>query len=126
MSVSILIVDSNPEIYSPLKAHLDARGYDTRVAQTPEGALEEMGSRPANFVLVDDHFPRVLSGELLPAMRVLAPFSNGVVRTVFIAISPNFAPIDHRRAGFVYVTRRPFDFDELDLVIAWLCIAGGH
>lgn len=118
MKSSILIVDRHYQNGVLLTDLLQSNGYDVRFSRSGEDALAQMKQRPASLVFLDQHVPGVLNGELLPALRILAPFVDRCFNVRFVATSGNLAPINYERAGFSHVLQKPFDFQEVERVLA--------
>ena len=55
--VRVLVVDNDCAIRRALKSSLTAQGYVITEARSGEEALEEMGRRPADLVLLDIEMP---------------------------------------------------------------------
>lgn len=58
-------------------------GHDVRFAQTPKQAIAQMMVHPATVVMIDQDIVGVTTGELLPALRLLAPYRDNLFRIMF-------------------------------------------
>ncbi len=68
---SILIVDDDEHVLMALEALLAGEGYDTTTAWSGHEALELLGSKQFDLVLIDDWLPDLNSNEILKQIQRL-------------------------------------------------------
>lgn len=110
----ILIVDDEPRIRKIVSLLLREAGHEIREAASAEGAIEaHEGFSPA-VVLLDLNLPEMSGLEAIPLLLEKDPEPSIIIMTAYGTIR---SAVDAMRAGaFDYVTK-PFDNDELLLVI---------
>ena len=69
----ILVVDDEPQITRVLRTALDAQGYDIRVANDGEMALEIMKDWTPHLIITDLSMPRLDGVELCRRVRTVSP-----------------------------------------------------
>ena len=68
----ILVVDDEPQITRVLRMALSAQGYDVRVANDGEMALEIMKDWPPNLIITDLAMPHLDGVQLCRQVRALS------------------------------------------------------
>lgn len=122
MTGNVLIVDPCIETGRLLKQFLAMDGHDVRFAQTPKQAMAQMMAHPSTVVMIDQDIVGVTTGELLPALRLLAPYRDNLFRVMFLALAGSAEPLEYHRIGFFDVLRKPLDYEEMERVVD-VCIA---
>lgn len=116
MRARLLIAEDDTDLRDLLLDDLEAAGYETAVAIDGRAALAhiERESERFDLLITDVRMPGLTGGELLAKMREKRPESPVVVITAFGSVEQ---AVDMVKAGaFQYLTK-PFDTDELLLII---------
>lgn len=82
-SKTILVVDDEPDIASPIIFLLTAYGYRVQVASNGSAALEMLAYRPPDLVLTDFMMPVVNGAELVQKVRSM----DGLEATPIVVMS---------------------------------------
>ncbi|MEO2002841.1 MAG: sigma-54 dependent transcriptional regulator [Candidatus Poribacteria bacterium] len=82
-AVSILVVDDEEPIRDSVRRILVKEGYDVRVAENGERALEELRKSPPALLLSDIHMAEMDGMELLKSTRMLSPETQVIVMTAY-------------------------------------------
>lgn len=69
MKPSVLVVEDDPSISLGLRINLEAEGYDVRLAEDGELALDEIRHRSPSLVILDVMLPKVNGFEVLQTAR---------------------------------------------------------
>jgi two-component system KDP operon response regulator KdpE len=105
----VLVVDDDPAILRALRTNLTARGYDVRVAERGEEALQMAASHPFDLVILDLMLPGLSGLDVCRALRaessvpILVLSARGEERTKVRALD---------LGADDYLTK-PFGMDEL-------------
>ncbi|MGE0887393.1 MAG: sigma-54-dependent transcriptional regulator [Blastocatellales bacterium] len=116
MRARLLIAEDDTDLRDLLQDDLEAAGYETAVAIDGRAALAHIDRESEQFdlLITDVRMPGMTGGELLAKMREKRPESPVVVITAFGSVEQ---AVDLVKAGaFQYLTK-PFDTDELLLII---------
>lgn len=114
MKSRLLLVDDDVDVLEALEAVLQP-AYDLSFAEDGEAALEQLGARSFDCVVLDLMMPRVSGADVMSAMK-----ERGVVVPVVIAS----AALDVREQAAALGARdfvtKPFDVEVLEAKIARL------
>jgi len=69
MSYKILIVDDEPNIVVPLQFLMEQKGYEVRIAENGEQAMEAISSFSPDLVLLDIMLPGISGFEVCQTIR---------------------------------------------------------
>lgn len=69
MTAKILIVDDEPNIVVPLQFLMEQNGYEVRVAETGEAAIEEITRFRPDLILLDIMLPGIDGFELCQSIK---------------------------------------------------------
>jgi DNA-binding response OmpR family regulator len=69
MAKRVLVVDDEPNIVLSLRFLMEREGFEVEVAPTGEAALEALGQRPADLVLLDVMMPALDGFEVCRRIR---------------------------------------------------------
>jgi two-component system KDP operon response regulator KdpE len=108
--VRVLVVDNDAAMRRALRSSLTAQGYVITEARSGEEALEEMGLRPADLVLLDIEMPGIGGMETCRRLRGLAPQAGLIMVTVCDAEEDKIRALE---AGADDYVTKPFSFREL-------------
>ena len=114
MTGQILIVDDEPNIREVLRIVLEAEGYEVREASTYGEAMQLLGKKKFDLVICDIVLP---DGNGLDLVR---SYHAGHPDTKFVVITAHNTPaqaLTALRDGAVEYLSKPFDVDELKLVV---------
>jgi DNA-binding NtrC family response regulator len=78
-SLQILVVDDDPAIRDSLRRVLEHAGHEVSEAETGERALELLGGRPVDAVLLDLNMPGMNGLDALERIREMAPDTGVIV-----------------------------------------------
>ncbi len=110
-----LVVDDEPNLRTLLASTLRAEGYEVVAADTGAAALRLCHDNLPEVVLLDLGLPDVDGLRLIPQLLEASPLSRIIVLTGRNSVS---AAVDALRAGARHYLVKPWDRDELLLVIA--------
>jgi DNA-binding NtrC family response regulator len=113
-SPRLLIVDDETRILSILSKLFEEGGYDVVTSSDPEAAVATAAEVHPHVALVDLAMPGIDGIELLSRLKADNPRLQVVIMTAYGSISSAVEAM--RRGAFDYITK-PFDNDELQLVI---------
>jgi two-component system, OmpR family, response regulator MprA len=106
----ILVVDDEPAVREAVERALRLDGHDVLVAADGGEALETLGERPPDAIVLDVLMPRVDGLELCRRMRMRGDRTPVLMLTARDAISDRVAGLD---AGADDYLVKPFALDEL-------------
>jgi len=110
----LLIVDDEPNIREVLRIVLESEGYDVREAATYAQAMQLLGKSTFDLVICDVVLP---DGNGLDLVR---SYHSGNPDTKFVVVTAHNTPaqaLTALRDGAVEYLSKPFDVDELKLII---------
>ena len=108
----ILIVDDNPANLGVLFSHLDSSGYDVRVAEDGEAALELLREEPVDLILLDIMLPGRSGIEICRELK--RRDDTGDIPVLFIsALSSVDDKVEGFAAGGVDYITKPFQQEEV-------------
>src|SRR6202007_1862919 len=105
----ILVVDDEPQITRVLRTSLSAQGYDIRIANSGEMALEIMKDWQPNLIITDLSMPSIDGVQLCRTVRATAQFPI-VVLSVRDKEQQKVEALD---AGADDYVTKPFGMNEL-------------
>jgi two-component system KDP operon response regulator KdpE len=105
----ILVVDDEPQITRVLRTSLSTQGYEVRVANDAETALELLGRSPADLVITDLSMPRLSGVDLCRALR-----KDSQVPIIVLSVKgEERSKIEALDAGADDYVTKPFSMPEL-------------
>jgi NtrC-family two-component system response regulator AlgB len=113
-SLSILVVDDEPNIRKTLAIALEAEGQRVVAVSNLKDAMAEASRRFFDMALVDLRLGTESGMELIPALRTACPWMKVVVITAYASIDTAVEAM--RRGAFDYLPK-PFAPDQLLLLI---------
>src|SRR3974390_1483709 len=105
----ILVVDDEPQITRVLRTSLSAQGYDIRVANSGEMALEIMKDRSPNLIITDLSMPSIDGVQLCRAVRAVSQ----VPIIVLSVRDKEQQKVEALDAGADDYVTKPFNMNEL-------------
>lgn len=108
--VRVLVVDNDGALRRALRSSLAAQGYVITEARSGEEALEAMGQRPADLVLLDIEMPGIGGMETCRRLRAMAPQAGVMMLTVCDSEEDMIRALE---AGADDYVTKPFSFREL-------------
>jgi response regulator RpfG family c-di-GMP phosphodiesterase len=111
---SILVVDDEESIRSPIRRYLQQHGYDVSTAGSGEDALRALKREPPACVLLDVYLPDGSGVELVPRLLALEPATAILMLTA--ANDATTATLCMQRGAMDYLTK-PVDLDVLGRAI---------
>lgn len=115
MSGQLLIVDDEPNIREVLRIVLDGEGYSVSEAATYAEAMQLLGQTTFDLVICDIFLPDGNGLDLVRSYHASNPNTHFVVVTAHT--TPAYA-MSALRDGAVEYLSKPFDVEELKLVVA--------
>jgi two-component system response regulator PilR (NtrC family) len=115
MSGRILVVDDEPSLRELLRIVLESEGYTVNEAASYEEATHRLASEQYNLVICDIFLPDGNGMDLVRAFRDAKP------DTAFVVITAHTTPaqaIAALRQGAVEYLSKPFDVEELKVIVA--------
>ncbi|MCS6881740.1 MAG: response regulator [Oscillochloridaceae bacterium] len=114
---TILIVEDDADIARLLRTFLTSRGFSVQVAARGREALELCRMAPPDLVLLDVRLPDISGYEVGVALRA-APETQNIPIVVLTAFSEREHRLTaHNQVRADYLLDKPFDIEELYLVI---------
>ena len=113
-SIRILIVDDEPMMADSLRQNLIEEGYDVDAAANGAEAVETFEHGAHHLVICDLQLPDVDGLELLRHIKDSRPTSEVIVVTGYGSVQ---RAVEATKAGAFYFVEKPFDFEELQLLI---------
>jgi len=114
---TILVVEDDADIARLLRAYLTSRGFSVRVATRGQEALEVCRAMPPDLVLLDVRLPDISGYEVGMALRA-APETQNIPIVVLTAFGEREHRLTaHNQVRADYLLDKPFDIEELYLVI---------
>jgi DNA-binding NtrC family response regulator len=110
----LLIVDDEPRMCQVLSLLAGRWGYEVQTANNGKEALEKLEDYPAELVLSDLKMPIMTGDELLREIRARSPETSVVMMTAHATVR---SAVDAMKAGAYDYIMKPFDNDELRMVI---------
>jgi two-component system response regulator HydG len=111
---SILIVDDDLAHRTMLKKLLGGWGYDVFEADDGSGAIEEVGQRAFDLILMDIRMLKVSGIEALEQIKVINPAIPVIIMTAYASVETAVNAL--KKGAYDYLTK-PLDFDELKIAI---------
>jgi DNA-binding NtrC family response regulator len=110
----ILFVDDDPNAGELMLRFSEEASYSCTVFRLPEMALEHFKKEGADLIVSDLRMPKMTGVELLKAVREHAPDIPFIIITGYANIGD---AIDALRLGASDFIKKPFDMDELQILI---------
>jgi DNA-binding response OmpR family regulator len=111
-SRSVLVVDDNPEIRGLLQRFLDKKGFSSVTASTGEEALEKLGTRPAQAVLLDIRLPGI---DGLATLKRIREMSSAIRVIMITGVGDENNASEALRLGAAEYIVKPIDLNYLTL-----------
>ncbi len=112
--IKLLFVDDDPVTASILQRSGENKGYQCQVIQSPLKVLSHIEQQSTHLVITDLRMPDMTGFELLTQIRRQWPDIPVVVMTGHSSVENAVQAMKLGAADFI---KKPFDFDELDLII---------
>ncbi len=113
-TLSILVVDDEPNIRKTLSIALESEGHHVIAAGNPKDALTEAGERYFDLALVDLRLGSESGIDLIGNLRAVCPWIKCVVITAYASIDTAVEAM--RRGAFDYLPK-PFTNDQVSVVV---------
>ncbi|MBW2435967.1 MAG: response regulator [Desulfobacterales bacterium] len=112
MSKEILIVEDEPGVVAAIRFLMEQQGYNVRVAEKGEDALDLISTNKPHLVLLDIMLPGMSGWEVCESIRLNPEYRN--VKIVFLTARRDEADIARGLAlgANAYITK-PFNNDQL-------------
>ncbi len=114
-TLSILVVDDEPNIRKTLGISLEAEGHKVVAVSNARDALEEAGQRYFDLALVDLRLGTESGMDLIPRLQALCPWLRCIVITAYASIDSAVEAM--RRGAFDYLPK-PFTHDQVTVLIS--------
>lgn len=111
-SRNILVVDDDLSHRTMLTTLLSGWGYDVSEADDGQSAIDLVGERPFDLVLMDIRMVKVSGLTALTAIKEINPAIPVIIMTAYSSIDTAIDAI--KKGAYEYLTK-PLDFDELHL-----------
>ncbi|NLM18071.1 MAG: sigma-54-dependent Fis family transcriptional regulator [Candidatus Riflebacteria bacterium] len=115
---NILIVDDEKAILFSLKAALAKEGYRIKTCDTPEEALKTVEPGVFQVIISDYNMPGMNGMELMEKIRQI---DKEAVFILMTAYGSEKLAIEAVKAGAYDYFSKPFDIDEMRLIVAKAC-----
>lgn len=113
-TLSILVIDDEPNIRKALGISLEADGHGVAGVSNARDALEEAGQRYFDIAFVDLRLGTESGMELIPRLQALCPWIKCIVITAYASIDSAVEAM--RRGAFDYLPK-PFTHDQVSVLI---------
>ena len=113
--LDILIVDDDLAHRVMLKKLLGGWGYSIAEADDGAGAIEEVGRRLFDLILMDVRMMNVSGIEAMEQIKKINPTIPVIIMTAYASVETAVSAL--KKGAYDYLTK-PLDFDELQIVIA--------
>jgi two-component system, NtrC family, response regulator AlgB len=113
-TLSILVIDDEPNIRKTLSIALEAEGHSVAAVANTRDALDEAGQRYFDLALVDLRLGTESGMELIPRLQALCPWIKCIVITAYASIDSAVEAM--RRGAFDYLPK-PFTHDQVSVLI---------
>jgi two-component system response regulator PilR (NtrC family) len=110
----VLVVDDEPSMRQMLLYVLRREGYEVTLATSGREAVALLEQEPVDLLISDIRMPDMNGVEVLRAARQLDPEVAGVMITAFASTE---TAVEALRLGASDYLSKPFDLDELKLVV---------
>jgi DNA-binding NtrC family response regulator len=114
-SVRLLIVDDELHVRTSLAAWFRDDGYDVETAASGRDALDSLGERAADILLVDIKMPGMDGLELQRRVRELAPEATVIIMTAHASVDT--AILAMKDGAYDYITK-PFDPEDVSRLVS--------
>ncbi len=114
MSLTILIVDDEPNLPHQLARYLEKRGYEVFTAADGEAGLREVQRLTVDLLLLDVRLPKLSGLEVLAEIRKLDPDLPVIMLTAYGDVQTAVAAMKLGAADYLI---KGFDLTELLLVV---------
>jgi len=115
MKANILIVEDNIDMCQTLADVLHKKGHHVKTAYSGEDALKILHKQPVDLVLLDLRLPKIDGLEVLANIKEIDPELLVIMIT---AVSDPRPAVAAMKAGAYDYLNKPFELDELKLVVA--------
>lgn len=112
--LEILIVDDDLAHRVMLKKLLSGWGYRISEADDGSGAVEAVGKRSFDLILMDIRMMKVSGIEAMEQIRKMNPTIPVIIMTAYASVETAISAL--KKGAYDYLTK-PLDFDELQIVI---------
>ena len=113
-AVRLMIVDDELHVRTSLAAWFRDEGYDVETASSGREALDQLGQRAADILLVDIKMPGMDGLELQRRVRELAPETTVIIMTAHAAVDT--AILAMKEGAYDYITK-PFDPENVSRLV---------
>ncbi|MDH5185112.1 MAG: sigma-54 dependent transcriptional regulator [Gammaproteobacteria bacterium] len=110
----ILFVDDDPKAGELMQRFSEGADYQCRIFQSPQQALQSFKTQGADLVVTDLSMPEMSGTELLASVRQVNTEVPVIIVTGYSSLD---SAIDALRLGATDFIKKPFDMDELRLLI---------
>ena len=105
-----MVVDDDPDILEALAEILEVEGFAIRRARNGKEALERLGPRPPDLILLDLMMPVMDGWEFAQKMRTIPDF---VPPPIIVLSADRNVAVKTKEIGAVSYLSKPFELDEL-------------
>src|SRR5204863_2060871 len=112
--IRILVVDDEPMMSDSLRQHLADEGYAVDIASSGAEAIDLFDGGAHHLVICDLQLPDMDGLTLLRHMKDAKPATEVIVVTGYGSVQ---RAVEATKAGAFYFVEKPFDFEELQLLI---------
>jgi DNA-binding NtrC family response regulator len=110
----LIIVDDEPLMLESMKEAVGKKGYDIRTFTSGTSAIQAVEKDAADILIVDLRMPEMDGLTLLEAVRGLDQDLPVIIMTAYSTVA---TAVEAMKAGAYDYVQKPFDIDELDMLI---------
>ncbi len=112
--VNILIVDDEEIVRESLASWLEEDGYEVKVAENADRALERLPEKDWNLAMVDLKMPGMDGIELMEEIRKLRPETIVIIMTAYATVDTAVQAM--KKGAYDYIVK-PFNPEDLSMTI---------
>jgi DNA-binding response OmpR family regulator len=113
----ILVVDDEPHVRDLVVRFLQTRGYGVEAVESGEEALEAVGRKKFDLMILDSRMPGLSGGEVIEKLQAVAEDRRPKVILLTGRITGRIQIGETHAVRVVDVLRKPFDLKVLDQVV---------
>ena len=113
MTYKIIIIDDEPKAGRLMERYLEDE-YDCRIFQDPVAAMNYFSRESVDLVITDMQMPNLTGAEVLAKIRVVDKQIPVIIMTAYSNVDD---AIEVLRLGATDFVKKPFDMEELKLII---------
>ena len=111
---TVAVIDDDQDVLDLVRTMLELEGHQVMTFHSSLTALEGLGTKSPNLVILDIKMPEIDGMELLRHIRESAQETTVIIITAFATVETAVAAM--KAGGYDYITK-PIDYDALMLAV---------